>query len=47
MYDIQPSRLSDEELVRMAYTWGYDKLPPAWVEELAKRLEQHLDTQTA
>lgn len=47
MYNIQPSRLSDEELVRMAHTLGYDKLPPAWVEELAKRLEKHIDAHVA
>lgn len=47
MYAIQPSGLSNEELLRMAHTIGYDKLSPTWVEELAKRLEAQLDKQVA
>lgn len=43
MQGIQPQSLNNEELVRYAHLMGYDKLPPAWVAELAKRLEATLD----
>ena len=43
MQGIQPQSLSNEELVRYAHLTGYDKLPPEWVAELAKRLEATLD----
>jgi hypothetical protein len=43
MQDIQPKNLTDRELLNYAHLFGYDKLPAAWVEELAKRLERRLD----
>jgi hypothetical protein len=43
MSGIQFNNLSTPELVHYAWLMGPDKLPPAWVEELIKRLEQTLD----
>jgi len=50
MCGIQPAGLTDAELLHYCWLTGYDKLEPAWVEELAKRLkhmrervEEHLD----
>jgi len=45
MQEIQPHRLTTTELLRLAYATGYDKLPPAWIAELVKRLESTLDNQ--
>lgn len=42
MQGIQPDRLTDAELLHYCWLTGYDKLAPAWVEELAKRLEEAL-----
>jgi len=43
MQGIQPNNLSNEELLRYAYTVGYDKLDEAWVKALAERLAQEID----
>lgn len=43
MSGIQPSVLTNEELVRYARLQPADQLPAAWVEELIKRLEATLD----
>lgn len=39
MSGIQPAGLTDAELLHYCWLTGYDKLEPAWIEELAKRLE--------
>ena len=39
MSSLRPQNLTDRELLDYAHLTGYDKLPPEWVEELAKRLE--------
>jgi hypothetical protein len=44
MSSIQPSSLTDEELVRYAYNMTLTgTLPTSWVMELIKRLETQLD----
>jgi hypothetical protein len=43
MSGIQPQILTNEELVKYAWLQGADKLDPAWVQELLKRLEATLD----
>jgi hypothetical protein len=44
MSGIQPTSLTDEELVRCAYTMTLTgTLPTSWVMELIKRLEAQLD----
>ena len=43
MQGIKPHRLTTQELLDYAHLFGYDKLSPAWVEELAKRLEKTED----
>lgn len=40
MSGIQPAGLTDAELLHYCWLTGYDKLEPAWVEELAKRLKE-------
>ena len=40
MQGIRPERLTNQELLNYAHLFGYDKLTPEWVAELAKRLEQ-------
>jgi hypothetical protein len=42
MRGIQPAGLTDAELLHYCWLTGYDKLEPAWVEELAKRLKTKL-----
>jgi len=44
MSSIQPRSLSDQELLRYAYTMGHDKLPVEWVTEIIVRFEALLDT---
>ena len=39
MQGIRPQGLTTKELLDYAHLFGYDKLTPEWVEELAKRLE--------
>lgn len=39
MQSIRPAGLTDRELLQYVWIMGYDKVPPEWVEELAKRLE--------
>ena len=39
MQGIKPQGLTTRELLKYAHLFGYDKLTPEWVEELAKRLE--------
>ena len=39
MHGIQPSALTDKELVHYATLVRPEDLPPAWVEEIIKRLE--------
>jgi hypothetical protein len=43
MSGIDFRNLTTAELVHYAWLMGPDKLPPNWVEELIKRLEQTLD----
>ena len=40
MQGLKPQRLTTRELLDYAHLFGYDKLSPEWVAELAKRLEQ-------
>lgn len=40
---IQPAGLTDAELLHYCWLTGYDKLEPAWVEELAKRLKARIE----
>jgi hypothetical protein len=40
MQGIKPQGLTNKELLDYAHLFGYDKLSPEWVAELAKRLEQ-------
>ena len=40
MQGIRPQGLTNQELLNYAHLFGYDKLTPEWVAELAKRLEQ-------
>lgn len=40
MQGIEPRTLTNQELLDYAHLFGYDKLSPAWVQELAARLEQ-------
>lgn len=42
MRGIQPTALSDEELVHYAALMRPEEVPPAWVAELIKRLEDVL-----
>jgi hypothetical protein len=42
MSGIQPAGLTDAELLHYCWLTGYDKLEPAWVEELAKRLKDKI-----
>jgi hypothetical protein len=46
MRGIQPSSLSDEELLRYASLERPEHLPPAWVTELIRRLAAHVDAKT-
>jgi len=43
MQTIQPTQLTDEEVLRQVYLMGNENLPKAWVEELCKRLAHQLD----
>ena len=43
MQGIRPQGLTTRELLDYAHLFGYDKLSPEWVQELAKRLEQAED----
>jgi hypothetical protein len=43
MQGIQPQRLTNEELMRLAYITGYDKLPAEWVAEICTRFAASLD----
>lgn len=43
MYGIRPESLSTAELVKYAWLEGPERLPPEWVTEILKRLEQTLD----
>jgi len=43
MQTIQPHNLTDEEVLRQVYLMGNEHLPKEWVEELCKRLADHLD----
>ena len=40
MQGLKPQGLTNKELLDYAHLFGYDKLSPEWVQELAKRLEQ-------
>jgi hypothetical protein len=42
MQGIQPSSLSDEELVRYATLMRPEEVPPAWITEILKRFEELL-----
>lgn len=39
MQGIRPENLTTRELLRYAYSIGYDKLPPDWVKVIVERLE--------
>ena len=39
MQGLKPQGLTNKELLKYAHLFGYDKLTPEWVQELAKRLE--------
>jgi hypothetical protein len=43
MHGLQPSAMTDIELVHYARLKGVDALDKAWVEELLRRLEKTLD----
>lgn len=43
MHGIQPTGLSNEELVRLAWAAGPEALSPLWVKELILRLENAID----
>lgn len=43
MQTIQPTNLSNEEVLRQVYLMGNEMLPREWVEELCKRLAHQLD----
>ena len=40
MHGIEPRTLTTQELLDYVHLFGYDKLTPVWVAELAKRLEE-------
>ena len=43
MFGVRPENLSTDELIR--YAWLHiDKLPPEWLEEILKRLEESVDS---
>ena len=42
MHGIRPENLTNKELVHYAWLTGAAQLPPAWVEELIKRVEESL-----
>ncbi len=43
MQAIQPSNLTDEEILRQVYLIGPEGLPKEWVEELCARMARLLD----
>lgn len=43
MQGIQPTSLTNEELLKYSWLTGADKLPAAWVSELMLRLEEFVD----
>lgn len=43
MQGIRPSSLSDNELLRYMYIYGFDKVPAEWVQELVERFAKLLD----
>jgi len=43
MHGIRPENLTNRELVHYAWLTGAAQLPPAWVEELIKRVEDLLE----
>jgi flagellar biosynthesis/type III secretory pathway protein FliH len=43
MQAIQPSNLTDEEILRQVYLIGPEGLPKEWVEELCARLAARID----
>lgn len=45
MQGIQPTSLSDEELLKYSWLTGADKLPAQWVTELMIRLERCVDAE--
>lgn len=47
MQAIQPSNLTDEEVLRQVYLMGNEHLPKEWVEELCARLAGYIDSQAA
>ena len=44
MQGIQPSNLSNNELLRYIYIMGFDKVPPEWVAVLVERLAHATDS---
>ena len=45
MQGIQPTSLSNEELLKYSWLTGADKLPAQWVTELMLRLEEYVDAE--
>jgi hypothetical protein len=43
MSRVQPQTLSDEELLRHIYIYGFDDVPPAWIRQLCTRFAALLD----
>lgn len=45
MQGIQPTSLSNEELLKYSWLTGADKLTAQWVSELMLRLEEYVDAE--
>jgi hypothetical protein len=45
MQGIQPTSLSNEELLKYSWLTGADKLSAQWVSELMLRLEEYVDAE--
>jgi hypothetical protein len=44
MQSIQPRQLSNNELLRYIYIIGFDKVTPEWIEVLAERMAELIDS---
>jgi len=44
MHSLQPQSLTNNELERLTYIMGQDKIPTEWVAELLRRTEKNWDT---
>jgi DNA-binding CsgD family transcriptional regulator len=45
MHSLQPQSLTNNELERLAYITGYDKLPTNWIAEILHRTEKDRKTE--